>query len=239
MIELGEHCHTHIIPRLRKVIDGEDQGGISEAVNWKGGGGFRFYRLAPSLLTQDKYGNWVINKEYNPEQLAEAVCKHAGFNYKPSDVHYWQHGQSTERDFIYVTTQSLTRAQLEILSDEVGTDKTLLVYCAAFEGGESTFANLTVQKIPKSILRKCEWGKDDYSLKIENLPGAPPPMDGDQMLLLEAQAEYKSSRKTKAAPPDDSDLFDDDAMNDNEDDTPSAPKKSRKAAGAGRGGTKK
>jgi adenine-specific DNA-methyltransferase len=45
MIELGEHCHTHIIPRLKKVIDGEDQGGITKAVNWKGDGGFRYYRL--------------------------------------------------------------------------------------------------------------------------------------------------------------------------------------------------
>ncbi|MBW7869321.1 MAG: site-specific DNA-methyltransferase, partial [Brumimicrobium sp.] len=36
-IELGEHCHTHCIPRLQKVCDGTDQGGISEAVNWKGG----------------------------------------------------------------------------------------------------------------------------------------------------------------------------------------------------------
>ena len=54
MVELGEHCHTHIIPRLQKVINGEDQGGISEAVKWKGGGGFRYYRLAPSLLEKDK-----------------------------------------------------------------------------------------------------------------------------------------------------------------------------------------
>jgi adenine-specific DNA-methyltransferase len=48
LIELGEHCHTHIIPRLKKVIDREDQGGITEAMNWKGGGGFRYFRLAPS-----------------------------------------------------------------------------------------------------------------------------------------------------------------------------------------------
>ncbi|HMV13312.1 MAG TPA: site-specific DNA-methyltransferase, partial [Nitrosomonas sp.] len=39
MVELGEHCHTHIIPRLQKVIDSEDKGGITEAVNWQGGGG--------------------------------------------------------------------------------------------------------------------------------------------------------------------------------------------------------
>ena len=98
MVELGEHCHTHIIPRLKKVIDGEDPGGITEAVGWKGGGGFRYYRLAPSLLEKDKWGNWVINKEYNGAMLAEAVCKLEGFQYAPSDTVYWQHGHSTERD---------------------------------------------------------------------------------------------------------------------------------------------
>ncbi|WP_295401364.1 site-specific DNA-methyltransferase [uncultured Thiocystis sp.] len=43
-IEMGEHARTHCIPRLQKVIDGE-QGGISEAVGWTGGGGFRFCTL--------------------------------------------------------------------------------------------------------------------------------------------------------------------------------------------------
>ncbi|WP_375628416.1 DNA methyltransferase [Bartonella sp. TT67HLJMS] len=56
MIELGEHCHTHIIPRLKQVIDGTDQGGISKSVNWQGGGGFRYYRLTPSLLQKDPWG---------------------------------------------------------------------------------------------------------------------------------------------------------------------------------------
>ena len=92
MIELGEHCHTHIIPRLKKVIDGEDQGGISKAVNWQGGGGFRYYSLAPSLLEQDRWGNWVVNKNYNPAMLAEALCKLEGFTYAPSDAQWWNHG---------------------------------------------------------------------------------------------------------------------------------------------------
>lgn len=96
MVELGEHCHTHIIPRLKKVIDGDDKGGITEAVNWKGGGGFRYYRLAPSLLEQDKWGNWAINKTYNAAMLAEALCKIEGFTYAPSDTFYWQHGYSSE-----------------------------------------------------------------------------------------------------------------------------------------------
>ena len=179
MIELGEHCHTHIIPRLKKVIDGDDQGGISQAMNWKGGGGFRYYRLAPSLLQQDRWGQWVINKEYNAEMLAAAICKLEGFIYAPSGTHYWQHGKSTENDFIYVTTQSLTPEQLQALSDEVaGYTKggaTLLVCCSAFRGDANRYPNLTVKKIPKMVLSRCEWGHDDYSLNVENLPMASTP----------------------------------------------------------------
>lgn len=174
-IELGEHCHTHCIPRLKKVIDGEDPGGITKAVDWKGGGGFRYYKLAPSLLEKDKWDNWVISKDYNPGMLAEAVCKLEGFTYAPSDSLYWQHGHSTEQDFIYVTTASLKHVQLQQLSDEVGPERSLLVVCTSFRGSKEGYPNLTVKKIPKAVLNRCEWGKDDYSLRVENLPAAPPP----------------------------------------------------------------
>jgi adenine-specific DNA-methyltransferase len=184
MVELGEHCHTHIIPRLKKVIDGEDAGGVTEAVGWKGGGGFRYYRLAPSLLEKDKWGNWIINKEYNAAMLAEALCKLEGFTYAPSDSVYWQHGHSTERDFIYVTTASLSHEQLQQLSDEVGPDRSLLVLCPAFRG-RGEYPNITVKKIPKAVLTRCEWGHDDYSLRVENLPRKPP--EPGQMSLIDEE----------------------------------------------------
>lgn len=169
MVELGEHCHTHIIPRLQKVIDGDDQGGISKAVNWQGGGGFRYYKLATSLIVKDKFGLEVINKDYNPEMLAEAVCKLEGFTYAPSEVDWWDHGYSTETDHIHVTTQSLSLEKLEALSEEVGSDRTLLVMCGAFRCEAGRFANLTLKKLPKAILNKCQFGQDDYSLNIANL----------------------------------------------------------------------
>ena len=173
MVELGEHCHSHIIPRLTKVVDNTDPGGITEAVEWKGGGGFRYYTLAPSLLQKDRYGNWVISKKYNRAMLAEALCKLEGFNYAPSDSDYWQHGHSTEADFIYITTQMLTREHLVKLNEEVGPKRTLLVLCAAFRVRNlADFPNLTVKKIPKAVLNRCEWGHDDYSLEIKNLPQA-------------------------------------------------------------------
>ena len=154
MIELGEHCHTHIIPRLKKVIDGEDSGGISESVGWQGGGGFRYYTLAPSLIVNDRWGNPVINPGYNAIHLAEALCKLEGFNYAPSEVHWWQHGHSSERDFIYVTTQNLSAQQLQALCEEVGSDRSLLVCCAAFHGvtaaqASKRWPNLTLKKFPR------------------------------------------------------------------------------------------
>jgi adenine-specific DNA-methyltransferase len=172
MVELGQHCHTDIIPRLQKVIDGDDLGGISKSVNWLGGGGFRYYKLAPSLIEYDRFGQPVINKEFNAEMLAEAVCKLEGFTYAPSDTLWWQHGYSTETDFIYVTTQNLSIEQLEQISEEVGSDKTLLVMCGAFRCQSDRFANLTIKKMPKAVLKHCEWAHDDYSLNVQNLPMA-------------------------------------------------------------------
>lgn len=174
MVELGEHCHTHIIPRMQKVIDGADPGGISKAADWQGGGGFRYFRLAPSLLEKDRWGNWVINKQYNAAMLAEAVCKLEGFSYAPSETHFWLHGRSTEQDFIYVTTQTLNHEQLQLLNDEVGGRRTLLVMCAAYRAASAAaYPNLTIKKIPQAVLQRCEYGKDDYSLQVENLPQAP------------------------------------------------------------------
>lgn len=173
MVEFGEHCHTHIIPRLMKVIDGEDKGGVTEATGWKGGGGFRYFKLAPSLLEKDRFGRDVISKQYNAAMLAEAMCKLEGFTYQPSDTLYWNQGFSSERDFIYVTTQTLSAEQLADLSEEVGSERSLLVLCSAFRGNPSAFPNLTVKKIPNSVRDKCEWGHDDYSLNVKNLPQAP------------------------------------------------------------------
>lgn len=170
MVELGEHCHTHIIPRMKKVIDGEDQGGISKAVNWKGGGGFRHYKLGPSLIVKDEWENPVINPEFNAAMLAEAMCKLEGFTFEPNADIYWQQGRSSEADFIYVTTQMMTKEMLTKLSDEVGPSRSLLICCGAYRADVSQFENLTVKKIPKAVLKKCEWGHDDYSLEIRNLP---------------------------------------------------------------------
>jgi adenine-specific DNA-methyltransferase len=204
MVELGNHCQTHIIPRMKKVIDGADPGGVTEATDWKGGGGFRYYHLAPSLLKKDKFGNWIISEQFNAAMLAEAVCKLEGFIYAPSDTLFWQHGHSTERDFIYVTTQTLTREMLAKLSDEVGEDRSLLICCKAFTS-KSAFPNLTIKKIPKAVMAKCEWGHDDYSLEIKNLPKAEPAADEPEP--KPRMTALRGSRKPRPAQSEEPSLF--------------------------------
>jgi adenine-specific DNA-methyltransferase len=172
MIELGQHCTTHIVPRLQQVIDGTDQGGVSKTVEWRGGGGFRYYELAPSLLEKDKWGREVISKEYDAAMLAQALCKLEGFTYAPSPDVYWQQGHSSESDFLYVTTQTLGPEELVALSEEVGEGRSLLILCAAFRGNAELWPNLTLRKIPNHIRSRCEWGHDDYSLNVANLPQA-------------------------------------------------------------------
>ncbi len=189
MVELGNHCTTHIIPRLQRVIDGSDQGGISKSAQWGGGGGFRYCELAPSLLETDKWGREIISREYDAAMLAQALCKLEGFTYAPSPDVYWQQGHSSETDFLYVTTQTLGPEELAALGEEVGLGRSLLILCAAFRGNTDNWPNLTIRKIPNHIRSRCEWGHDDYSLNVANLPQAEvkPPQVGPQPGLFDAE----------------------------------------------------
>jgi adenine-specific DNA-methyltransferase len=169
-IELGEHAKTHCFKRISAVVDGE-QGGVSKAVNWNGGGGFKFYTLAPSLLNQDKFGNWIISKEYNAQQLAAAMAKQEGFKYEPDQHVYWKQGKSSEKDFIFTTTQFITAEFLDKIHDEMAIEESLLITCKSFqEGCVYKYSNITIKKMPQLLLGRCEFGKEDYSFNIVNMP---------------------------------------------------------------------
>ncbi|WP_395064947.1 site-specific DNA-methyltransferase [Flavobacterium sp.] len=170
-VELGEQAIIHCVPRLKKVIDNTDKIGISEEVNWQGGGGFKFYTLAPSLLKQDKFGNWVISQEYNPDMLAAAMAKQEGFTYLPNEDKFWKQGNSSENDYIFTTTQFITVETLDSIHDDMQDGESILICCKAFQKEcKSKYPNITLKKIPQMLLDRCEFGKDDYSLNIVNLP---------------------------------------------------------------------
>ena len=177
-IELGEHCNTHCLTRLKAVCNGTDQGGISKAQEWKGGGGFKFYGLAPSLLNKDKYGQWVINPNYNVQLLAAAMARHEGFTFCPSETVVWKQGFATEHHFIFTTTSTITPDVVEQILSEMKPEESLLICCVAFKVEcDEISTRIEIRKIPDVILGKCEFGKEDYCTEtnIINMP-----LDPDQ-----------------------------------------------------------
>lgn len=181
-IELGNHAYTHCVPRLKIVTDGADQGGISKAQNWEGGSGFKFYELAPSLLKEDKFGNLVINKEYNADMLAAAMAKQEGYTYQPSQEVYWKQGFGSETDYIYTTTQFMTVEALSAIHETMAEDETLLICCTSFQREcKQAFNNISIKKIPQMLLGRCEFDKDDYSLHIISAPEVESDEDAEEM----------------------------------------------------------
>jgi len=163
-VELGEHAYTHCYPRLKAVIDGE-QGGISKAVNWQGGGGFKFYELAPSLLEKSKYGNLQISDKYNEEMLAQALAKHEGYTYAPDKKVFWKQGYSGNKNFIYTTSFSISVEFLDNIASELPEDEYLLIFSESFDKAcVKRYKNIIIRNIPKVLLGRCEWGKDNYNL---------------------------------------------------------------------------
>lgn len=170
-IEMGEHAYTHCKTRLDKVIDGEDQGGISKAVNWTGGGGYKFYELAPSLINFDKFGEPVINKEYNADMLAAAVALHEGYTYQPDKELFWKQAYGTENSYLFVTTRHLTDSYVNSIMDTMTANDFLIIACRSFdEKLEHVSKKIAIKKIPQMLLSKCEFDKEDYNLNIVNPP---------------------------------------------------------------------
>ena len=168
-IEMGDHSYTHCKVRIDKVIDGE-QGGISKAVNWKGGGSYRFYELAPTLVVEDKFGNPVINKEYNSDMLAAAMALHEGYSYEPDDYYFWKQGKN-EKSYIFTTTQHITENYLDMISKEMQEGESLIIACKTYDTGvDKIYKNIFIKKIPKTLLDRCEFGVENYNLNVVDIP---------------------------------------------------------------------
>lgn len=169
-IEMGDHAYTHCKVRLDKVISGEDKGGITKSANWQGGGGYNFYELAPSLVVEDKFGNPIINKEYNADMLAAAMALHEGFTYAPDDNYYWKQAKN-ENAYLFTTTAHITVEYLSSIESEMQDGEYLIIACRSYDSGaDKVFKNIKVKKIPQVLLDRCEFGKDNYNLNIIDVP---------------------------------------------------------------------
>jgi len=170
-IEMGEHAYTHCKKRLDMVVSGEDKGGISKAVNWQGGGGYRFYELAPTLINTDEYGQAIINPEYSPEMLAAAVALHERFTYEPDSLFFWKQSHGSEKSYLFVTTRHLSTVLLEAITSDMKPDEYLVIACRSYDKkAQNLNPHITVKKIPQMLLHKCEFNKADYNLNIIHPP---------------------------------------------------------------------
>ena len=170
-IEMGEQAYNYCKKRLDKVIDNRDEGGITKISNWKGGGGYKFYELAPTLINIDKFGEPVINKEYNAEMLASAVALHEGFKYDPSKEYFWKQSKGNENSYLYVTTKFVTKNDINKIKEEMNDTEYLVIACTAYDKEvDGLYKNIKIKKIPEMLLSKCEFGKDNYNLNIINPP---------------------------------------------------------------------
>lgn len=167
-VELGEHAYTHCKVRLDKVIDGTDRNGISEAVDWKGGGAYKFYELAPSFIVKDEFGNPVIDGFYNDVKLIKAMCKLMNFTYRPSQTEYWKHGAGQGKNYLYITTQLLTCGMVRQIAAHLLDGESLIICPKNFEpGADKIDGRITIKKIPQSVLKACHFGKKEYLLPIK------------------------------------------------------------------------
>lgn len=170
-IEMGDHAYTLCKPRLDSVIAGNDSLGITKAVNWQGGGGYRFYELAPSLINEDPFGEYVINSDYDADMLAAAMALHEGFTYQPDSELFWKQSIGNENSYLFVTTRHLNSPFLDSIRDTMEEDEYLIIACRSYDAGlEKAYGNITIKKIPQMLLDRCEFGKTDYNLNIIHPP---------------------------------------------------------------------
>ena len=170
-IEMGAQAFSHCKPRLDAAIAGEDNSGITKAVDWQGGGGYRFYEVAPTLINKDPFDEYVINEEYDADMLAAAVALHEGFHYQPNKELFWKQSVGNENSYLFVTTRHLNSTYLDSIKSTMEDGEYLIIACRSFDRGlDKAYSNISVKKIPQMLLDRCEFGKTDYNLNIVHPP---------------------------------------------------------------------
>jgi len=170
-IEMGNHAYTHCKTRLDSVISGDDKLGITKSMDWQGGGGYRFYELAPTLINKDESGEYIINPDYSADMLAAAMALHEGFTYEPDSSAFWKQSHGNEKSYLFVTTRHLNTAFMDSIIGGMEDDEYLVIACCSFDKGmDKLNPHITVKKIPQMLLERCEFDKADYNLNIIHPP---------------------------------------------------------------------
>jgi len=162
MVEIGKHADELIIPRMERVISGKDAFVASKDVDWKGGGGFKYYHLGESLI-YEKDMNWVLKAK----EMAEALFLH--FQYmlvkkewlEKENMYLGRHRFDLYHfalSFATRETKVLSEDLCEKIIDSLGKEKfkhlTIFTNVAVAIPPESLDERVLVKKIPATILRE-------------------------------------------------------------------------------------
>lgn len=136
-------------------------------MGWQGGGGYKFFELAPSFIARDEFGNAVIDTYYDDAKLVRAMCKLMNFTFAPSQTEYWKQGVGQGKNYLYVTTQLLSIGMVQQIAAHLADGESLIIAPKKYEPGADTVdSRITVKKIPQSVLKACHYGKKEYLLPI-------------------------------------------------------------------------
>ena len=164
LVELGEHATTHCLPRLSRVVDGTDQSGISRAVGWTGGGGFRFMQLGPSLYQHDQsLGMTALNPAYQNGELIDAICTELGYE-RISEGAF--HGRRSA-ELLHVSEDFVSQHYMDTLTSLVPTDHRLRVLAARHAGDATLAESVRLDRIPDALLERFSLpGSDDATVTL-------------------------------------------------------------------------
>jgi len=147
-VEIGEHAETLCLPRLKRVVSGEDQSGISKQVGWKGGGSFRYCVLGESLFNKDEdTGLVMINPKYTNGPLVAAVCSLEGFYLNNNSLFHGTQGNT----YAHITEDKVTQAYLDVLEEKLPEGKNLAVYCLKHAASLELSDNVKMKRIPREL----------------------------------------------------------------------------------------
>ena len=169
-IEMGEQAYSLCKTRIDNVINGLDKTGVTNESNWQGGGGYKFYELAPTLIKVDDFGQEIINPAYNAEMLAAAVALHEGYKYDPNPNCFFKQSNNGNSSYLFVTTNHVDSKLINNIKLNLKDGEFLLIVCKSYDPSCNDAKNIIIKKIPQSLLNKCDFGVDNYNFNIINPP---------------------------------------------------------------------
>lgn len=152
MVELNDQAENLALKRMKGVISGEDQAGISQQVDWQGGGGFRFLEVGAPLLVKDAETKLtIVNPHYTNGPLVRAVCAIEGFLLTGDGV---LHGKNGEH-YAHVTEEFIDDALVKKIKRKLRDGQFLTIYAAkGTKRGVHLPKGIQVKRISEDIVKK-------------------------------------------------------------------------------------